>query len=83
MDMMAGRQLMPPHTEKSQGVFQCGPCSLKAIKEGVVYLPFDGKFLFAEVNADKIQWLVTCIDGEEEFTKIKEEQRSIGKFIST
>ncbi|XP_040209071.1 protein-glutamine gamma-glutamyltransferase 4 [Rana temporaria] len=69
--------------EKSQGVFQCGPCSLKAIKEGVVYLPFDGKFLFAEVNADKIQWLVTCIDDEEEFTKIKEEPRSIGKFIST
>ncbi|XP_018423459.1 PREDICTED: protein-glutamine gamma-glutamyltransferase 4 [Nanorana parkeri] len=69
--------------EKSQGIFQCGPCSLKAIKEGVVYLPYDGKFLFAEVNADKIQWLVTWTDGEEEFTKVKEEQKNIGKFIST
>lgn len=48
-----------------------------------MYLPFDGKFLFAEVNADKIQWLVTWIDDEEEFSKIKEEPRSIGKFIST
>ncbi|XP_072268374.1 protein-glutamine gamma-glutamyltransferase 4 [Pyxicephalus adspersus] len=69
--------------EISQGVFQCGPCSLKAIREGIVYLPYDGKFLFAEVNADKVHWLVTWKDGEEDFSMVKEEQKSIGKNIST
>ncbi|XP_068090597.1 protein-glutamine gamma-glutamyltransferase 4 [Hyperolius riggenbachi] len=69
--------------EESQGIYQCGPCSLNAIKEGNVYMPYDGKFVFAEVNADRIEWLVTWRDDEEEFTKVREEQKSIGKYIST
>jgi hypothetical protein len=31
--------------------------SLKAIKSGRVYLPYDGPMAFAEVNADKILWM--------------------------
>ena len=37
-------------------VFQCGPAPLKAIKEGNVHLGYDAKFIFAEVNGDKINW---------------------------
>lgn len=35
-----------------------GPVSLFAIKRGEVNLPFDGKFAFAEVNADVITWRI-------------------------
>ncbi|XP_053323403.1 protein-glutamine gamma-glutamyltransferase 4 [Spea bombifrons] len=69
--------------EPSQGVFQCGPCSLTAIKNGEVYLPYDAKFVFAEVNADRVHWLVAEINGEEETSQIKEEKNCIGKNIST
>ncbi|KAM3928287.1 protein-glutamine gamma-glutamyltransferase 4 [Leptodactylus fuscus] len=69
--------------EPSEGIFQCGPCSLTAIKKGVVYLPYDAKFVFAEVNADKIEWMVKETCGEEEVCVIREEKKSIGKFIST
>ncbi|XP_013382446.1 hemocyte protein-glutamine gamma-glutamyltransferase isoform X2 [Lingula anatina] len=40
--------------ELSDGVFCAGPCSLNAIKAGQVYLPYDGPFIFAEVNGDKV-----------------------------
>lgn len=33
-----------------------GPFPTEAIKRGVVYLPYDGRFAFAEVNADRITW---------------------------
>ncbi|KAM4705111.1 protein-glutamine gamma-glutamyltransferase 4 [Rhinophrynus dorsalis] len=69
--------------EPSEGVFQCGPCSLTAIKNGDVYLPYDGKFVFAEVNADKIHWMVQDIDDCELPIMLREEKSSIGKFIST
>ncbi|XP_075068590.1 protein-glutamine gamma-glutamyltransferase 4 [Mixophyes fleayi] len=69
--------------EPSQGVYQCGPCPLAAIKNGDVYLPYDAKFIFAEVNADRIEWMVKKINCEEQTTQIKEERNCIGKYIST
>ncbi|KAM4688250.1 protein-glutamine gamma-glutamyltransferase 4 [Discoglossus pictus] len=69
--------------EPSQGIYQCGPCSLTALKNGEVYLPYDAKFVFAEVNADKVHWMVKEVDGEEVVDKIREEKSCIGKFIST
>ena len=39
-------------------VYCCGPCSVRAIKEGEVNLPYDGPFVFAEVNADKVYWML-------------------------
>ncbi|KAM4617728.1 olfactory receptor 11A1-like [Discoglossus pictus] len=39
-------------------IFCCGPASVKAIKEGDVHLDYDTPFVFAEVNADIIQWVV-------------------------
>ncbi|XP_040445659.1 protein-glutamine gamma-glutamyltransferase 4 [Falco naumanni] len=69
--------------EKSQGIFQCGPCPLKAIREGDVYLPFDSKFVFAEVNADKVYWVVRKVNGKEKYTKMGTETQCIGLNIST
>ena len=43
------------------GVMRCGPASLRAIKEGHVYLNFDVGFIFSEVNGDKIQWDVSSV----------------------
>ena len=44
--------------EKSSGLHQMGPAPLKAIKEGEVYAGFDTGFVFAEVNADYVRWIV-------------------------
>ncbi|CAH1269454.1 TGM1 [Branchiostoma lanceolatum] len=38
--------------QASNGVYQCGPCPVSAVKNGQVYLPFDTRFVFAAVNAD-------------------------------
>ncbi|KFO09773.1 Protein-glutamine gamma-glutamyltransferase 4, partial [Balearica regulorum gibbericeps] len=69
--------------EQSQGVFQCGPCPLKAIREGDVYLPFDSKFVYAEVNADKVYWVVKKVNGKDKYIKINTETQGIGVNIST
>lgn len=37
--------------ERSEGVMQCGPTSVKAIRNGEVYLPYDTKFVIAEVKS--------------------------------
>ena len=39
-------------------MMRCGPAPLRAIKEGHVYLGYDTKFIFAEVNGDRVTWLV-------------------------
>ncbi|XP_063970507.1 protein-glutamine gamma-glutamyltransferase K-like [Lytechinus pictus] len=44
--------------ETSHGSFRMGPASLKAIKQGAVYLDYDTKFAFAEVNAETVYWTV-------------------------
>uniref|UniRef100_A0A8C8S2Q2 protein-glutamine gamma-glutamyltransferase n=1 Tax=Pelusios castaneus TaxID=367368 RepID=A0A8C8S2Q2_9SAUR len=67
--------------ERSTGIFQCGPASLKAIKEGDVDLDFDTPFVFAEVNADRITW--TYDSTTRETKPIFSETKSIGQFTST
>lgn len=42
--------------ELSSGLFQCGPASLEAIKQGVLGLGFDVEFMLASVNADLMRW---------------------------
>ncbi|XP_063158109.1 protein-glutamine gamma-glutamyltransferase 4 [Candoia aspera] len=69
--------------ELSQGIYQCGPCPVKAIKNGEVYLPYDSKFVFAEVNADKIFWRVNNGEDTKEYVKLWEETKAIGLNIST
>ncbi|PVD21176.1 hypothetical protein C0Q70_19343 [Pomacea canaliculata] len=67
--------------ETSDGVYCCGPASVRAIREGEVNLPYDGPFVFAEVNADKVYWRLNKITGKDEVVQIVE--NVVGKNIST
>lgn len=46
------------HVRSLVGVYCCGPASVKAIRQGEVQLSYDVPFVFAEVNADCVDWLV-------------------------
>ncbi|XP_059189614.1 protein-glutamine gamma-glutamyltransferase 2-like [Centropristis striata] len=70
----------PTPQETSDGVFCCGPCPLKAIKEGELTKKYDAPFIFAEVNADVVD-LVCLPSGE--FVKFAGSTKSVGRFIST
>ncbi|NWI91788.1 TGM4 glutamyltransferase, partial [Pitta sordida] len=69
--------------ERSEERFQCGPCPVKAVREGDVYLPYDAKFVYAEVNADQVYWMVRKVNGRNKYIKIGTETRDIGRNIST
>ncbi|XP_027502107.1 protein-glutamine gamma-glutamyltransferase 2 [Corapipo altera] len=71
--------LDPTPQEKSEGVFCCGPAPVKAIKEGDMQLKYDIPFIFAEVNADVVYWVVQG-DGME---KQSIQSSVVGKNIST
>ncbi|XP_072413070.1 protein-glutamine gamma-glutamyltransferase 2-like [Chiloscyllium punctatum] len=66
--------------EKSDGVYCCGPASVKAIKEGEVDMQYDAPFVFAEVNASCVNWLV-FENGEE--MKLDSNESHVGHKIST
>ncbi|XP_061664425.1 coagulation factor XIII A chain isoform X2 [Syngnathoides biaculeatus] len=40
--------------ENSDGLYRCGPASIRAIKHGEICFPFDAAFVFAEVNSDMV-----------------------------
>ncbi|KAL4235096.1 hypothetical protein ACF0H5_006734 [Mactra antiquata] len=67
--------------ETSDGILCMGPMSLRAIKEGHVNQPYDGKFVFAEVNGDRVYWIRSDNFGEDML--IYYDKNSIGKKIST
>lgn len=67
--------------ERSQGVFQCGPSSVHAIRNGDVDLDFDMPFVFAEVNADRITWIYDNSTSSQKQNSL--DTRSVGKYIST
>ncbi|XP_019501254.1 PREDICTED: protein-glutamine gamma-glutamyltransferase E [Hipposideros armiger] len=67
--------------ERSQGVFQCGPASVVAIREGDVNLDFDMPFIFAEVNADRITWIYDAHSNSQK--QNSSDSHTIGKYIST
>lgn len=62
------------------GVFRCGPASVKAVKQGAVYLPYDTSFVFAEVNGDRVFWEV---QENGPMKVIRVDKKCIGKMIST
>ncbi|KFP79186.1 Protein-glutamine gamma-glutamyltransferase 6, partial [Apaloderma vittatum] len=66
--------------EKSKGIYQCGPASTRAIKEGDVNLDYDSSFVFAAVNADCVTWIRYSNKRKK---RIYSDTRKIGKFIST
>lgn len=70
--------------ETSEGIFQTGPASLNAIKQGHVYLPYDGRFVFAEINGDRMTWEVSeSPEGYQDLKKIKTDTASVGKLLYT
>ncbi|XP_066093959.1 protein-glutamine gamma-glutamyltransferase 2-like isoform X2 [Saccopteryx bilineata] len=49
--------LDPTPQEKSEGTYCCGPVPVRAIKEGDLTTKYDAPFVFAEVNADVVNWI--------------------------
>uniref|UniRef100_UPI0037E7FB4A protein-glutamine gamma-glutamyltransferase 2-like n=1 Tax=Semicossyphus pulcher TaxID=241346 RepID=UPI0037E7FB4A len=72
--------LDPTPQELSDGEFCCGPCPVTAIKEGNLGVKYDAPFVFAEVNADIVHWIIKQ-DGQRQ--KIRVDQGSVGRNIST
>ncbi|XP_061641798.1 LOW QUALITY PROTEIN: protein-glutamine gamma-glutamyltransferase E [Phyllopteryx taeniolatus] len=66
--------------EPSKGLYRCGPASLVAILNGETDLEYDVPFVFAEVNADCIDWLIKD-DGTE--VVLNSDTKRVGKRIST
>merc|ERR1711892_67635 len=70
--------------ESSNGLMQCGPAPLAAIKEGHIYIGYDTGFVFGEVNADRVTWICKR-SGRTIFIKSMGQRytRSVGYNIST
>ncbi|XP_069507349.1 protein-glutamine gamma-glutamyltransferase E-like isoform X2 [Ambystoma mexicanum] len=67
--------------ETSSGIFQMGPTSVNAIKNGDVDLPYDGPFAFSEMNADRIYWIYDSAN--ENLEKIYADTKSVGQLTRT
>ncbi|KAM6927854.1 protein-glutamine gamma-glutamyltransferase 5 [Xenentodon cancila] len=72
--------LDPTPQETSDGLYCCGPAPVTAILNGDIHLKYDLPFVFAEVNADCVYWLVKP-DGSE--VNIFSETMKVGQNIST
>ncbi|XP_045885591.1 protein-glutamine gamma-glutamyltransferase 5 [Micropterus dolomieu] len=72
--------LDPTPQEKSDGVYCCGPASVTGILNGDTDLKYDVPFVFAEVNADCIDWLIKA-DGSK--VNILSDTKRVGQNIST
>ncbi|XP_066541694.1 protein-glutamine gamma-glutamyltransferase 2-like [Hoplias malabaricus] len=72
--------LDPTPQERSDGVFCCGPCPVRAVKEGDLEMKYDVPFVFSEVNADVIYWFVHS-NGTR--TQASLDSSTVGKNIST
>ncbi|XP_078092187.1 protein-glutamine gamma-glutamyltransferase 2-like [Mustelus asterias] len=66
--------------ERSNGIYCCGPAPVTAIKEGEMEMKYDVPFIFAEVNAHCVDWLISE-DGE--ITKMEVDKSRVGHKIST
>uniref|UniRef100_A0A667WG26 Protein-glutamine gamma-glutamyltransferase 2 n=1 Tax=Myripristis murdjan TaxID=586833 RepID=A0A667WG26_9TELE len=71
--------LDPTPQEPSEGLYCCGPASVKAILNGDTHQKYDVPFVFAEVNADCVDWLVN--DGSK--VKLHCDSHKVGHYIST
>ncbi|KAM9481228.1 protein-glutamine gamma-glutamyltransferase 2-like [Clarias gariepinus] len=72
--------LDPTPQEKSDGVYCCGPCPVKAVREGEVGIKYDAPFVFSEVNADMVYWIIHS-DGERRRAFVN--HTTVGRNIST
>ncbi|XP_072320520.1 protein-glutamine gamma-glutamyltransferase 2-like [Eucyclogobius newberryi] len=65
--------------EKSDGVYCCGPVPVRAIKEGELMSKYDAPFVFAEVNADVVTYMMKKDGSRTEVTT----RTWVGQKIST
>ncbi|XP_051955704.1 protein-glutamine gamma-glutamyltransferase 2-like [Xyrauchen texanus] len=70
----------PTPQHRSDGAFCCGPAPVRAIKEGELTFKYDVPYLFAEVNADVVEY-IKLRDGR--VFKMGGSTTAVGKFIST
>ncbi|XP_078508198.1 protein-glutamine gamma-glutamyltransferase 6-like isoform X2 [Lissotriton helveticus] len=68
--------------ERSSDLYRCGPTSVQAVKQGDVDMDYDSPFVFAEVNADLVTWIVYD-DDEELMEPVHTDVKSVGQKIST
>ncbi|KPJ09521.1 Hemocyte protein-glutamine gamma-glutamyltransferase [Papilio machaon] len=68
--------------ETSSGMYQCGPASLEAIKQGVIGLGYDVEFMLASVNADLMRWRKDP-EAETGFTMVDTNNYHIGRMVLT
>ena len=61
-------------------MFCCGPCPVKAVLEGHTDLMYDVPFVFAEVNADQVIWMLMR-DGSKH--RLHTDTSNVGQNIST
>lgn len=66
--------------ETSDGLYRCGPASVRAIKHGQTCYPFDAAFVFAEVNSDVVFYSRNK-DGTMEPVKVN--QTHVGRMVLT
>ena len=73
-----------PQEESSQ-IYQMGPAPLNAVKEGEVYAGFDTGFVFSEVNADCVTWVMKKDESDEYvLQRMKKQSKDrVGGYIST
>lgn len=62
------------------GVYCCGPCPVKAVRDGDVGMKYDAAFVFSEVNANLVTWIVYP-DGQR--SQVSLNQKTVGRNIST
>ncbi|XP_020846412.1 protein-glutamine gamma-glutamyltransferase 2 [Phascolarctos cinereus] len=70
----------PTPQEKSEGTYCCGPASVRAVKNGDVNTKYDAPFVFAEINADVVEWMKKN-DGTT--VRLRARTTTVGVMIST
>ncbi|XP_051946946.1 protein-glutamine gamma-glutamyltransferase 2-like [Xyrauchen texanus] len=70
----------PTPQQRSDGVYCCGPAPVRAIKEGELTVQYDVPYVYAEVNADVVEY-IKLRDGR--VFKMGGSATAVGKFIST
>ncbi|XP_072232624.1 coagulation factor XIII A chain [Leuresthes tenuis] len=66
--------------ETSDGMYRCGPASVKAIKHGQICFQYDAAFVFAEVNSDVVFYSQNR-DGTMEPVKVN--RTHVGRMVLT
>ncbi|XP_068992552.1 hemocyte protein-glutamine gamma-glutamyltransferase-like [Neodiprion pinetum] len=68
--------------EQSDGMYQCGPASIEAIRQGAVGFNYDIPFMVSTVNADVIHWIEDR-RSESGWRKISCSKSEVGRMILT